>query len=420
MTRLLLISHCLIAFLTVGVSSLPTTADDDKQAATLAYDLVDEPTSIAIVDLNRDKAPELVVTNRNANTVSVLLNNGTGIFALKSRYATGPAPSGVAAADLNSDGKPDVVVANSGSDNISVFLGNGDGTFTRGKNFPVGAVPSAIISGLLDRDTTPDLVIVNRYGSSISVLLGRGDGSFVARADYATSKLPYSVAISDVNRDGKADVLVTSCFDHTVWMIAGNGDGTMRPKEHYATAKRSCGTVIGNVGIDGAPAVIEPHRHGYLVSIQLVKPDKEATMRLELLSGKGPRSVLAADFNGDGVSDLAVANGGHKPGEPGSVFVFLGTGGGAFEAKSNYITGNASHSIARGDLNKDGKTDIAVLNGSLDFGGSVSVMLGNGDGTFGNRVDYATGGYHVWVSFGDDANSASEHKGVWVEKPPRK
>ena len=122
-----------------------------------------------------------------------------------------------------------------------------------------------------------------------------------------------------------------------------------------------------------------------MISIQLVRDDGRPEVRREYLAGKGPRCVLAADFNGDGIVDLAVVNAGHYPGESGSVFIFLGRRNGAFETQTSYVTGSASHSLALGDLNGDGQIDMAVLNSNYDFGGSVSVLFGNGDGTFGGR-----------------------------------
>jgi hypothetical protein len=420
MTRLLRISILLLAVGAV-VTPLPSFAGFNSQtpADQLPYDLGDGPSSITIVDLNRDNKPELVVTNKHTNTVSVLLNNGNGGFVLKYRYATGVAPSAIAAGDFNNDGKPEVVVANAGSNTVTILRGNGDGSLGGRRDYPTGAVPSLVIVSEINLDNRPDLAVVNRYGNSISIMIGKGDGTFYPKTDFATGKLPYSATLTDANRDGKKDLLVTSCFDPEVSMLQGNGDGTFRPKVAYATAKRSCGLVIGNLDPDGGAGVIEPHRYGYLVSIQLVGDEGSSGMRSELLSGKGPRCVRAGDINRDGVPDLAVANGGHKPGEPGSVFIYLGRGTGAFDAKTSYVTGNASHSLALGDLNGDGKVDMAVLNGSYDFGGSVSVFLGNGDGTFRAKADYATGGYLIWVSFGDDAKKASEHAEAEKEKPPR-
>ena len=62
--------------------------------------------------LNGDGKPDLAVANTDSNTVSVLLNNGTGTFAAKVDYPTGSYPDSVAVADLNGDGKPDLAVAN--------------------------------------------------------------------------------------------------------------------------------------------------------------------------------------------------------------------------------------------------------------------------------------------------------------------
>jgi len=205
-----------------------------------------------------------------------------------------------------------------------------------------------------------------------------------------------------VNFDGKPDLLVTSCFDHNVSMLAGKGDGTFLSKVRYAKAKRSCAVVIGDIDGDGIPDLVEPHRYGYLVSVQSGR-ESGAELRNDYLSGKGPRAIKSADFNGDGITDLAVANSGHSAGEAGSVFIFLGRRIGGLEAKGGYVTGNASYSLETGDLNGNGKLDLAVLNSSHDFGGSVSVLLGNGDGTFGARADYATGGYLIWISFGEDS-----------------
>jgi hypothetical protein len=108
-----------------------------------------------------------------------------------------------------------------------------------------------------------------------------------------------------------------------------------------------------------------------------------------------------------------VASAGHRLGEPGSVFIFLGKRNGGFEQRNSYLTGSGSHSLAVGDVNGDGNLDLAVVNSSYDYGGTVSVLLGDGDGSFGRRIDYPTGGYVVWVTFSEDANTGSGRDVVW-------
>jgi hypothetical protein len=103
--------------------------------------------------------------------------------------------------------------------------------------------------------------------------------------------------------------------------------------------------------------------------------------------------VAAADFNGDGKTDLVAAA--EPPGSAGGnvVEVFFGNGDGTFQPEIDTIVHLPSlRSIAVGDFNHDGKTDVAVAGeGSTNFTGVVAVLLGNGDGTFQPETDYAVG-----------------------------
>jgi hypothetical protein len=88
--------------------------------------------------------------------------------------------------------------------------------------------------------------------------------------------------------------------------------------------------------------------------------------------GPSPNSVAVGDFNGDGIPDLAVADG------SASVSILLGNGNGSFRAGATYQLMHAPTSIAVGDFNRDGKLDLVTANKDATF----SVFLGNGDGTF--------------------------------------
>src|SRR6266849_667885 len=91
-------------------------------------------------------------------------------------------------------------------------------------------------------------------------------------------------------------------------------------------------------------------------------------------AGGHPASVVAGDFNGDGVLDLAVANYSSN-----DVSVLLGNGDGSFQLARNFAAGMYPVSIAVGDFNSDGWQDLAVANNAS---ATVSVLLGNGDGSF--------------------------------------
>ena len=82
------------------------------------------------------------MANSSANTVSVLLGDGTGSFGAKTDFTTGVDPCSVTTGDFNGDNKPDLAVANFNSSTVSVLLGDGTGSFGAKTDFATGTVPA--------------------------------------------------------------------------------------------------------------------------------------------------------------------------------------------------------------------------------------------------------------------------------------
>ncbi|GAB3574893.1 hypothetical protein GCM10027345_09440 [Hymenobacter daeguensis] len=80
--------------------------------------------------------------------------------------------------------------------------------------------------------------------------------------------------------------------------------------------------------------------------------------------------VLAADFNGDGILDLADTGGGLE--------VRFGTGTGTYGAATAYASAGGYFSLTAGDLDGDGDIDLVVPRN----GGTIAVMQNNGAGVF--------------------------------------
>ncbi len=78
--------------------------------------------------------------------------------------------------------------------------------------------------------------------------------------------------------------------------------------------------------------------------------------------------------------------------------VLLNLGAGTFAKNVDYATGSQPSFVAIGDLNGDGKPDLATANQNEN---AVSVLLNLGAGTFAAKVDYATGAYPQTVALGD-------------------
>ena len=104
--------------------------------------------------------------------------------------------------------------------------------------------------------------------------------------------------------------------------------------------------------------------------------------------GKRARNVAVGDFNGDGLTDMAVAGFGS-----GEINVLLGCTSGTAHCvngllpPANYLIGSPI-AVATADVNGDGNLDLVAVSAS---GNSASLFLGRGDGTFATSKCNAAG-----------------------------
>jgi hypothetical protein len=115
-----------------------------------------------------------------------------------------------------------------------------------------------------------------------------------------------------------------------------------------------------------------------------------------------PNQIISADFNGDGLPDLALVDTGvNKIGQ--AVEILLGTNNGGFGPAKAFPTGTQPEGLTATDFNHDGHLDLVVTN----FGtfptdrGGVSLLLGNGDGSFQAPANFAAGDFPVGIASGD-------------------
>ena len=273
-------------------------------------------------------------------------------------------------------------------------------------SYVTGFYPYSVAIGDLNGDGKRDVAVANYDANTVSVLLGNGDGTLSAKTDFATGDGPSAVAIADMNGDNKPDLVVADfgpccSFPGSVSVLLGHGDGIFGVKTDFATANGPWHLAIGDFNGDSKRDVATASNFSDLsnsVSVLLGNGDGTLNAHTDYPTGTGPRSVAIGDLNGDGRPDVAVANK-----IAGSVSVKFGNGDGSLGAGFELDAGSNPQSVAIGDVNGDFKRDLAVAKTGTDpdYLGSVAVRLGNGDGTFGLSIDYATGNAPSSVAIGD-------------------
>ncbi|MBL8207217.1 MAG: VCBS repeat-containing protein [Blastocatellia bacterium] len=193
------------------------------------------PRSVVVSDLNGDARQDLAVANANSNNVTILLGNGSGGFvpAAGSPVNAGSAPLSVAAGDFNGDGKQDLAAANVASNNVTILLGNGSGMFAQAAGSPVSAgnSPYSVAEGDFNGDGRLDIAVANSSSNNVTILLGNGSGGFTqpSGSPVNAGNGPRSVVVGDFNGDGRQDLAVANSSSNNITILLGNGSGGFTP-----------------------------------------------------------------------------------------------------------------------------------------------------------------------------------------------
>jgi hypothetical protein len=300
-----------------------------------------QPGAIAISDVNNDGSPDLGVTSRDdrGEYVHILVGDGSGHFtpALGSPFTASASmktykPS-IQFADINNDRKVDVMAANGRRNTIEILVGDGRGRFERASIVPLetGFDSHTFALGNIDGDSNLDLVAAsfgrNVKPGQLAVLRGDGTGAFKEdRGSLTSVPLGFRVGtLADMNGDDHLDV----------------------------------------VAINGAEV-------GVLLNQGSSKfaPDVAIRLRLEMPAF----AVVAADMNRDKYADLVVATVGPTAPYISKIAVMFGHGRVFAPAPgAPFPAGPGGNNLVVGDINEDGKLDIAA---SSFEGDDVTILLG--------------------------------------------
>lgn len=345
-----------------------------------------QPQSVSIGDLDRDGKPDLVVANFFGNTVSVFRNTssvGSISYAPKVDFATGSGSLPVSIGDLDGDGKLDLAVANSSSGTISILLNTssvGSISYAPKVDFTTGSSPFSASMGDMDGDGKADIVVANTGSNTVSVFRNTGsigNISYATKIDFITGLEPIQASIGDLDGDGKTDLAVTNRNSNTVSVFRNTstsvGNVSYDAKVDFTTGSRPLPVSIGDLDGDGKADLVVANYSSNTVSVfrntSTGAGNISYASKVDFTTGTLPLSVSIDDLDGDGKADLAVANQTSN-----TISVFRNTGSVgilSYASKLDYTTGTTPVSVSLGDLDGDGKVDMAVANVSNN---TISVL----------------------------------------------
>ena len=402
------------------------------------------PNNVVVADFNGDKKLDFATSNNSGQWISLGFGNGDGTFRSSQSFgygwstnASGQGLMAIATADLNGDGNLDIVEGGGGTGvGITVMLGTSHGTFGAANSIAAGCGEgnrsgiNSVALGDVNGDGRVDVVATslddpyNCFENVVAVLEGLGNGTFKAPVYYptGTTQQSYSIQLADFRGVGKKDIVVSN-GDGSLSVLLNNGKGV------YGTASLISGAsgssagniVIGDFNKDGKLDIAVANFSGKAINVLLGNGDGTFQAPIVTPSPVNPGGLTAGDFNKDGKLDLALTSADNN----GSLQIFTGNGDGTFTAGALYkfntwvqcypSGGTNPYWISAGDLNQDGKLDLAIAvqftscgteySGEQSWGAAL-VYTGNGDGTFNLETGPWLGGVNnsgiVLGDFNDD------------------
>lgn len=219
------------------------------------------PRCLQSADVDGDGILDIVACSTDGDSgsgiLTVLAGLGDGLFLAGEARALGPAPRGIVVADLDDDGAVDLIATDGEEQALRVFYGSAEGLAEVGDAVAVGAVASSVVALPASDGRAPALLVTSAANSEVLRLTQDPARTFVLAGIDSVEDPPTAALAIDVDRDGRAELVALSAVSHRLVVFALEDGRTAR--------------------------------------IQRLTVD---------LLGAG---LVGADFNGDGIDDVAVA-----------------------------------------------------------------------------------------------------------------
>ncbi|MFQ5454778.1 MAG: FG-GAP-like repeat-containing protein [Nitrospirota bacterium] len=357
-------------------------------------DNTDMTRDVRFGDINGDGAADIVIANDFERDSKIYINNGDGTFSSDSTIflSIRGCSKAVDLGDIDNDGDLDILIVNfyNSSDCpqfTRLLMNDGIGNFTdvTKTNLPEGLSGRyQSIAGLfsdINGDGYPDIIIANLSSNNL-LYINNGDGSFRDVTDTAipptNSADTTAISTGDIDGDGDMDIIFFTLDKEVLFLNDGNGVFTDASVNLPDISDSTWDGRLIDIDSDKDLDILKINNGQNLIYIN----DGKGRF-FDLTPGRVPiaetegMGIDAGDINGDGYTDIIIANG-NKKGEQNRIY--FGNGQGSyFDATGNFpIDTGETRGIDIGDIDGDGNPDIVLAN----YKGEIRLFFGDSERNF--------------------------------------
>ncbi len=339
-------------------------------------------------------------------------------------FSTRIFPFQTAAGDIDGDGKVDLASANTFDNTISVLKNisvTGFPSFASQVTFAAGTQPSSLVIQDLDGDGKADIAVTNFVSNTVSVFRNTStngvinSSSFATKVDFSTGSSPSALIAKDLDGDGKPDLAFSNFADGTLSVLRNTStsgvinSSSFAARVDFVVAAPPPFVSIANISPqalvaadldnDGKKELV--FSNPFINAISILKNTSTSGVinsssfaaQVDFLTGNFPQNVVVGDIDADGKPDLATCN------LDNTVSILRNTTSGStintnsFATKVDVPTGSGPFSVAIADIDGDNKLDLATSNND----GTISVLRNTStsgvinSSSFATKVDFSTG-----------------------------
>jgi len=335
------------------------------------------PQAMVAADFNEDGRLDLAVSVLSTIGVVVLIGQPDDSFTALPPIAIGSRAVGIAAADFDGDGHLDLVATDGPVERVALALGRGDGTFQAAASYDAGISSVNAIAADVNGDHLPDVILGGaRFGKSILLNFGGGvlGPRFILAPNINSLTGTTTLASADLDGDGFDDMAETGywnggpegeCIPQGVTFWRGFGTGSFQgigipgfvcPRD----------LALADLNADGRKDILELGAGVLNRHLNLGGGSFTGATASPLAVPGASVKVLVADFNGDGVPDVALGQ------SAASLVLMTGEANGALGAGQVVPLADSFNRMIAADFNGDGDLDLAVNEVSL---GRIGIFL---------------------------------------------